>query len=346
MPISAKSERGTAANRYISQYYHLAKKNGLDPDALLAQAGLSLDIVDNPSERVDVEKLAAVLMSIWDILGDETAACSKEPIPRGAFLMMGRVTVQEQNLDKALVQAKHFYDMVTNAFNLEVNVDGDTASIRCHMHYPECDKDHLFAEINLMAWHRYSSWLIAENIPLIEIFFSYPEPPEVSEYSYLFPGKHVFNAPYMGFSFHRQYLERECAQNRTTLKTFMRECPVLLFMQPKTDFTLSGEVQQFLKREKRDKLPTIEEVAAYLHMTKRTLTRKLKDEGTSYQKIKDIIRRDKAIYYLTRQSMNVGDVAERLGFSDPAVFARAFRTWTGLSPRDYKERSNLDDVSK
>jgi len=334
--MPAKSERGTASNRYISQYYRLAMDKGLDADALLTQAGLSEDIIDNPEERVDAEKLAAVLVGIWDALNDETASLSSSPIPRGSFYMMGKLTIHEQNLGKALEQARRFYGMVTGAFTMYIQVDGDRVHFSCDMHYPEMDKDHLFAEINLMSWHRYSSWLIAENIPLSEVYFSYPEPAEVSEYSYLFPGKHVFNASCMGFSFHRKYLDRECVQNAASLKTFMRECPVSLFLQPKTDFSLSGELQQILKRGVKDGFPTIEAAAEQLHMTKRTLTRKLKDEGTSFQKIKDIIRRDRAIYYLTRQSLSVGKVAEKVGFSDPAVFARAFRLWTGLSPRDYR----------
>jgi AraC-like DNA-binding protein len=71
-------------------------------------------------------------------------------------------------------------------------------------------------------------------------------------------------------------------------------------------------------------------------MTKRTMIRKLKEEGTSYQKIKDLVRRDRAVYYLTRRGLLVGEVAEKVGFSDSAVFARAFKTWTGLSPREYR----------
>ncbi|NIB43374.1 AraC family transcriptional regulator [Pseudomaricurvus alkylphenolicus] len=333
-----KSERGTASNRYISQYYQLAEEKGLDADALLHQAGLSPDIIDKPEERVAAEKLATVLVNIWDALQDETAACSPVPIPRGSFYMMGKLTIHEQNLGKSLEQARRFYTMVTSAFTMDIRVDAEQVLFSCQMHYPDEDPDHLFAEINLMSWHRYSSWLIAENIPLSEVFFSYPEPAEVSEYSYLFPGKHVFNAPYMGFAFHRKYLDRETVQNAASLKTFMRACPVLLFLQPKTDFSLSGELQQILKKGVPDGFPTIEEAADQLHMTKRTLTRKLKDEGTSFQKIKDLIRRDRAIYYLTRQPLSVGKVAEKVGFSDPAVFARAFRVWTGLSPRDYRAK--------
>ncbi|MFK8018169.1 MAG: AraC family transcriptional regulator [Pseudomonadales bacterium] len=328
--------RETASNYYISCYYHHAVKCGLDADSLLKAAGIGRDVIDVPTQRVDAEKLAMVVEAIWDTLQDEASGLSGSPIPRGSFYMMGKLTIHEANLAGAFEQIKKFYGLVTKAFTIQLRTEGDRAIFTCEMHYPEMDKQYLHAEINLMSWHRYSSWLIEENIPLDEIYFSYPAPKNVAEYAYLFPGKHVFNAPAMGFSFHKQYLDHECVQNRATLKTFMRACPVLLFLQPKTDFSLSGEIQLLLNRKIKDGLPTIDEAARYLHLTKRTLNRKLKEEGTSFQQIKDLCRRDRATNYLTRHSLTISAIAEKVGFSDPAVFARAFKSWTGLSPRAYR----------
>ncbi|MFK8022310.1 MAG: AraC family transcriptional regulator [Pseudomonadales bacterium] len=326
----------TASNHYISCYYHHAAKCGLDADDLLKAAGIERDIIDVPTQRVEAEKLAMVVEAIWNTLQDETSGLSGSPIPRGSFYMMGKLTIHEASLAGAFRQIRQFYGLVTKAFTLRLRAEGDRAILTCEMHFPEMDKQHLYAEMNLMSWHRYSSWLIEENIPLDEIYFSYPAPKNVAEYAYLFPGKHVFNAPFMGFSFHKNYLDRDCVQNRATLKTFMSACPVLLFLQPKTDFSLSGEIQILLNKMIKDGLPSIDEVAAHLHLTKRTLNRKLKEEGTSYQQIKGLCRRDRATNYLTRHSLNVSAIAEKVGFSDPAVFARAFKSWTGLSPTEYR----------
>jgi AraC-like DNA-binding protein len=331
-----KYQRQSASNYYISQFYHLAVRRGLDADHLLKTAGLDPDIVDRPAERVETEGLALVVMAVWNNLQDESMSLSNSPIPRGSFYMMGRLTIQEPNLRRALAQAMRFYGMVTSAFRMELEIDGDRASLIFHMRNPELDANHLFAEINVMAWHRYSSWLIAEHIPLAEVYFAYPAPAHVGEYTYLFPGRHVFDAPHMGFSFHRKFLERSNVQNRGSLKAFINRCPMELFMHPKIDFTLSGDLQHFLKKRCPNGFPTIDCAADAFHMTKRTMIRKLKEEGTSYQKIKDLVRRDRAVYYLTRRGLLVGEVAEKVGFSDSAVFARAFKTWTGLSPREYR----------
>lgn len=327
----------TAANYYISKFFHLARRSGLDAEGLLARAGVERDIIDAPGRRVDAERLATFLISIWDEMGDEAMSLSCTPIPRGSFHMMGKLTVHEPNLRKALEQFIRFYSLISDTYAMALRVDGQKAVLTFELTAPDLDSQHLLAEIHLMALHRYSSWLIAENIPLGEVFFTYPAPPQVKEYSFLFPGKHVFGAPCMGFTFSSKYLDHVTVQDTGTLKTFMRRCPVELFLQPKTDFSLTSDVQALLSKSIEEGFPTAREVAQQLHLSRRSLMRKLKDEGSSFQQIKDLLRRDRAIQLLTGHLLTVGEVAEKVGFSDPAVFARAFKSWTGSSPRDYRE---------
>lgn len=326
----------SAANYYISGLYHLASRCGLDADSMLSEVGVDKRIIDVPGMRVDAEKLAAFLVNIWDALGDEAMSLSRSPIPRGSLYMMGKLTIHEPNLRKALEQFIRFYSLVSDTYAMELRVDEQKAALTFELADPEMDDEHLLAEIHLMALHRYSSWLIAENIPLSEVYFTYSAPPQVKEYSFLFPGKHVFGAPTMGFAFSNKYLERETVQDKGTLKTFMRRCPVQLFLRPTTDFSLTGDVQALLSKSVEDGFPTAREVAQQLHLSRRSLMRKLKDEGSSFQQIKDLIRRDRAIQLLTAYPLTVGEVAQKVGFSDAAVFARAFKSWTGVSPRDYR----------
>ena len=76
-------------------------------------------------------------------------------------------------------------------------------------------------------------------------------------------------------------------------------------------------------------------------MTTRTIMRRLKDEGASFQQIKDLVRRDKAINLLTYYALPIKEVAERIGYSDPAVFAPRISKLDGaISPYVSKEHTN------
>jgi AraC-like DNA-binding protein len=82
--------------------------------------------------------------------------------------------------------------------------------------------------------------------------------------------------------------------------------------------------------------PTIEAVARQLGMSRQTLYRRLKAEGVTFEAILDAKRRSLAIRYLGFNRLSVKAAAYKLGFSEPAAFSRAFKRWTGISPRDFR----------
>ena len=87
-----------------------------------------------------------------------------------------------------------------------------------------------------------------------------------------------------------------------------------------------------------DRLFPLEECAAQLGISSRTLRRRLQERGLSYQDIADSVRADFARSYLESSRLSIECIAERLGFSEPTSFSRAFRRWTGMSPREFRKR--------
>ncbi|WOX07024.1 AraC family transcriptional regulator [Microbulbifer pacificus] len=333
-----KAEPSTASNYYITQFYHLIERCGLDANKIFQRIGLSPEIVDSPGIRVDSGLLAKVVRELWRQLQDESMSLSPSVIPPGSFYLLGKMAIHEPNLEKALRLATWFMGMATDAYRIELDVRGEHTDLRIILKDRTFDPNHLLGEMLVMAYHRFASWLIAENISLITVAFDYPPPPQVREYCYLFPGDHVFDASWLGFTFPSRFLRHQIRQDASSLKLFMRSSPREFFQQPRTDFSVSSEIQLLLVKQFKDGIPSLEGIASLLRMNQRTLIRKLKDEGTSYQQIKDSVRQDKAERLLSLNTLSVSLVAEKLGFSDSAVFARAFKTWTGLSPSDYRSK--------
>jgi len=85
--------------------------------------------------------------------------------------------------------------------------------------------------------------------------------------------------------------------------------------------------------------PRADEMAERLHLSPRTLHRRLADIGTGYQEILDGIRSRVAVEFLERTGLSIDQIAERSGFSDVSNFRKAFKKWTGQSPAYYRERS-------
>lgn len=90
----------------------------------------------------------------------------------------------------------------------------------------------------------------------------------------------------------------------------------------------------------RELLPSagsiIERIAARLHMSARTLQRRLDDEGVRFHDLVEHTRQTLAMELIDDQSRDLGQIAFELGYSAVRAFARAFRRWTQLAPSDYR----------
>jgi AraC-like DNA-binding protein len=82
---------------------------------------------------------------------------------------------------------------------------------------------------------------------------------------------------------------------------------------------------------------SMDAVARALHMSARTLQRRLDAEGTGYSEVQDGVREKLARAWTSDATQTLGDIAYRLGFSDLATFSRAFKRWTGMPPGTWRK---------
>jgi AraC-like DNA-binding protein len=85
--------------------------------------------------------------------------------------------------------------------------------------------------------------------------------------------------------------------------------------------------------DREGEYPSLREMAKMLHMSERTLNRKLKAQGTSYQMLLDDVRQELAVWYLRQTDIPVEAIAERLGYRDTSNFSRTCKRWFGVTPR-------------
>jgi AraC-like DNA-binding protein len=88
---------------------------------------------------------------------------------------------------------------------------------------------------------------------------------------------------------------------------------------------------------------SIQHAAGRLGLTVRTLQRRLAEGGFSYSTLRDRVRLEEACRLISRTDVRLIDVAYLLGFSDPGHFSRAFRGWTGIPPRSFRQRMSRED---
>ena len=112
--------------------------------------------------------------------------------------------------------------------------------------------------------------------------------------------------------------------------------------RPGSETILEEQIERIIRQRAPNQLtfPTIHELADELGMSSQTLHRRLKDSATSYQKIKDNLRRNLAITKLVHEKLSVEQVSEAVGFRESRSLTRAFKHWTGLTPREYCKQNS------
>jgi AraC-like DNA-binding protein len=97
-----------------------------------------------------------------------------------------------------------------------------------------------------------------------------------------------------------------------------------------------GQVRQEVRDKLRDGVPSLEEAARGLHMSARTLQRRLSDEDTSWARLVDEVRQELARRWVAEGARPLGEVAFLLGYSELSAFLRAFKRWTGVSAGEWR----------
>jgi YesN/AraC family two-component response regulator len=105
---------------------------------------------------------------------------------------------------------------------------------------------------------------------------------------------------------------------------------------PSRIVTTSGHLRRLLGEELSGGDPTLEHMAARLHMSARTLHRRLEREGTAFRVVVAEVRREIAERHLRERVLPIGEIGFLLGFSETSAFHRAFKRWTGWRPLAYR----------
>jgi AraC-like DNA-binding protein len=314
------------------------KQHGLDADRLFAEADLPLDA----PHRLEASVLSDRLSLLWDLAVRE----SDDPLvglktaprqPLGSLGLVAHLILACPTMLQALERlCQHIAVVLPTATARLEHLPG---RVRLVLHLAEGRRPIPAARYDFIAALvlRLIEWLIGHRVSPRAVYHPLPAPPFARAYDDAFRAAVRFGQPICAMEFHPADLDvplptanplvaEWCGQLAADLEQTRRGLlrarvkKVLVSLLPKGD-------------------PRREDVAAALHMSERTLQRRLRDEGTHFQELVDITRRELAQQYLSAGRLSPKEMSFELGFADPSNFYRACKRWFGHSPRDLRQPS-------
>jgi len=299
-------------------------------------SGISHNLLAQPSARVTEEQFATLYRLLALEFDDEMPGIFARPLRKGTLKFLCLSLLDAPNLEVALHRFGQFFHLILDEFCIVSRRVDEHAVVEIVPNPAGPDASPLARELMLKLIHGVASWLVHEKIPLVEAAFNFPGNAQSGDLLNLFPGPVRFERERTRLVFDPAYLKLPIRQRKADLTVFLNRAPEDWIFVSFTGEMVCHQVRQCIAAA-LPVVPTVEVVAEKLHYSVRTLCRRLEGEGTSYQAIKDEVRRDISIQRLTRSDDAIALIAYDVGFDDSTAFHRAFRHWTGSTPGAYRE---------
>ena len=328
----------TSSCAWVRGVVDMFTAEGLDVPALFGAAGLDRARLDQPEGRFTIDEVSrlwelAVARSGKPTLGLDRALAATY----GKLGVVGYAMMACPTLLAAVQRLQRYMDVVSNAATYAVQDDAAGCWFELGHLGGERPVPRQRTEYGLLTMLSFFSWITGRDFKPLAVEFVYPPSEQAARH------EAVYGCPVRyGQAANRALLSwADLAlplPARDATIAALHERLVEQELQRLETSTVSHRVRHYLATRLSDAEPRRERAAASLKMSDRTLQRRLRQEGTSFQQLLDETRRELAQLYLRKPHRPLKQVAQQLGFEDPSNFYRACRRWFGESPGRYRAR--------
>jgi AraC-like DNA-binding protein len=321
-----------------STYLNVILRN-LEPglaQRVLQDMGLPQTGLEGLQDAVSLGQLQTAIVSLRGLIGDDWHLQVIHRLNLFAHGSLGMAAATSCNMDSAMSVLERFITVRAPFVRLVRRLEQDRCVLRVvdESGLGEIWRDML--EIVMLGIQSLLEQVHGAPLHEAQMSFAWPAPPYRKALEVQVQGALVFGATEHSVVIPRSWLERsspmhELAMHQAALSRVEAE-----FQAMTGETTVTSRVRHALMAEP-EHVPLLSEIARSQHVAPRTLIRRLKSEGSSYQRVLQEVRKQRAIELLSDASLTVKEVSYLLGYNDPSNFGRAFAQWTGQSPGSYRK---------
>ncbi|WP_176511326.1 AraC family transcriptional regulator [Pseudomonas faucium] len=331
------SERTTSAS-WASGIVKALELEGLDCRAMFKQLGLDFAALDDPDARFPQDSMTRLWQLAVELSGNEAIGLNMARVVRPAsFHVVGYALMSSRTLAEGFERLVRYQRIIAESSDLSFRLGPEGYSLILTVHGDHLPPTRHSSEASLACALALSKWLSGRPIQPRRVLIQGPQPKNIEPYKVAFHSPLVFGAVHDALIFERADMEAPLPTANEAMAV-LHDRFAGEYLARFSESRVTHRVRQVLCRILPQGEPKRETLAQALHLSQRTLQRRLQEEGTSFQALLDDTRRELAEQYLAQPGMTLLETAYLLGFADPSNFYRAFRRWFDVTPSEYRAR--------
>lgn len=330
----------TIAAGYEAMLTEYARRRGADRRALLQAAQISPELLEDHDNRVPYERYVALMRAAKAMTADPALALRfGDAVDLSEISVLGLICLASETMLDAFRQMNRYAQLVVEATNAD---DGERFSLErvkgglwlvdnriIPLDFPEAIETSFALMVS--GTRRFG------DTPFVhELHVSHRDPGYAEVYQEVFRAPVRFDAGWNAMRIDEAWLTHTIAEQPRYVFGVLTAHADRMLARIEQGRSLRDQVEAAVLPVLHTGAATADAVARSLLISRQTLYRRLKAEGTSFEQVLDTLRHELALHYLSGRKVSVKETAYLLGFSDPAAFSRAFKRWTGAAPSTVK----------
>ena len=332
---------GTVSVAYLQGLVEYLQRQGIAPEALLARAQLSPEVLGQRDQRIAASAYLTLLSEGVRLSGDPFLGLHLgESVRPGYYGVLGYLIMSCATLADALHRQARYASLVGNLGRVVLDdepalLDGE--ALVAHSWQPLlAQQQRQLSEETLAGWVSFGRWISGLDIAPTEVRFQHSAPADTSEHARIFRCPVLFDQPDNALVFPRRLLAAPLSQADAQVRGMLDAYADRLLAELNQGHGVLDRARLELARQLPEQGADLEAIAAALALTPRTLQRRLRESGLSFSQLVDETRQQLVLHYLRDPALELAEIAFLVGFSEAGSLARAFRRWTGTSPGEYR----------
>ncbi len=317
-------------------FLEFAVSRGADMSALAARSGIDPGDLEDLDSRIPFASYIALVRAAKALTEDPALPMRyAEASDMSEFSIVGLLANASETMAEAMVQLNRYGQLVVE---VDIGASGRFAIQPWQGGAWLVDKrpdPNAFPELTESTFTRMvcGPRRFLPGPYALEVHVTHAEPTHRTEYDRIFQCPVVFESHWNAMRIDlAMTTERVALQPRYVFGVLSEHANALL-KSLESSKTVRGRVESLLMPILHTGEASIDKVAGQMAMSRQTLFRRLKAEGVTFAEVLDALRHRLALDYLRGRKVSVNETAYLVGFSEPAAFSRAFKRWTGMSPK-------------